>query len=58
MEKEKIDLFRRTVNESCTLSEEEMAEKVVIDMEMPFSAVTGKLVEEASFLLLIICSTV
>lgn len=50
MEKEKIDLFRRTVNESCTLSEEEMAEKVVIDMEMPFSAVTGKLVEELSLL--------
>ncbi len=50
MEKEKIDLFRRTVNERCTLSEKEMAEKVVIDMEMPFSAVTGKLVEELSLL--------
>ena len=45
---EKIDAFRERLNRNCTLTEEEMAEKVIIDMEMPFSCVTEALVNELS----------
>ena len=44
LEKENIAEFRRRLNENCTLTEEEMKEKVTIDMEMPFLCVTEELV--------------
>ena len=37
-------------NENCTLTEEEMKEKVTIDMEMPFLCVTEELVKELELL--------
>lgn len=48
LKRENVDTFRKKLNENCNLTEEEMAEKVVIDMEMPFSCVTESLVEELS----------
>ena len=50
LEKENIAEFRRRLNENCTLTEEEMKEKVTIDMEMPFLCVTEVLVKELELL--------
>lgn len=47
---ENVDAFRRALNENCTLSAEELTEKVVIDMELPFSGVTEAFIEELSLL--------
>ena len=38
--KENVGKFREMLNKKCTLTEEEMKEKVTIDMEMPFGCVT------------------
>ena len=38
--KENIEELRRTLNDNCRLEPKDMAEKVVIDMELPFSCVT------------------
>ena len=50
LEKEKIETFRRMLNENCTLTEEDMTEKVVIDMELPFAGVTESFIRELSLL--------
>ena len=50
LEKENIAEFRRRLNENCTLTEEEMKEKVTIEMEMPFLCVTEELVKELELL--------
>ena len=50
LEKENIAEFRRRLNENCTLTEEEMKEKVTIDMEMPFLCVSEELVKELELL--------
>ena len=50
LEKENIAEFRRRLNENCTLTEEEMKEKVPSDMEMPFLCVTEELVKELELL--------
>ena len=50
LEKENIAEFRRRLNENCTLTEEEMKEKVTFDMEMPFLCVTEELVKELELL--------
>lgn len=50
LKKENIAPLRRMLNDSCTLTEQDMAEKVSIDMEMPFSCVTEKLVSELELL--------
>ena len=47
---ENVEEFRRLLNENCTLGEEELTEKVVIDMELPFSAVTEEFIRELSLL--------
>lgn len=47
---ENVDELRRLLNENCTLSEEDLTEKVVIDMELPFSGVTEEFIEELSLL--------
>ena len=39
-----VKKFRRMLNECCTLTGEEMQEKVVIDMELPFSCVTEEFI--------------
>ena len=48
--KENVGKFREMLNKNCTLTEEEMKEKVTIDMEMPFGCVTEGLVRELELL--------
>lgn len=48
--KENVGEFREMLNKKCTLTEEEMKEKVTIDMEMPFGCVTEGLVKELELL--------
>lgn len=48
--KEDVGKFREMLNKNCTLTEEEMKEKVTIDMEMPFGCVTEGLVKELELL--------
>lgn len=50
LEKEKIPEMRRRLNENCTLTEDEMAERVMIDVPMPIDYITEELVEELSVL--------
>ncbi len=50
LEKKDVEDFRRMLNENCTLTEDELTEKVVIDMELPFSCVTEKFIEELKYL--------
>lgn len=50
LEKKNLEALRRTLNETCRLTKEDLMEKVVIDMELPFSYVTEELVEELSLL--------
>ncbi|WP_288774868.1 single-stranded-DNA-specific exonuclease RecJ [uncultured Eubacterium sp.] len=45
-----IDAFRRKLNEVCTLTEEELRPKVVIDVPMPISYITERLVNQLSCL--------
>ena len=48
--KENVGKFREMLNKKCTLTEEEMKDKVTIDMEMPFGCVTEGLVKELELL--------
>ena len=48
--KENVGKFREMLNKNCTLTDEEMKEKVTIDMEMPFGCVTEGLVKELELL--------
>ncbi|MCI9216264.1 MAG: single-stranded-DNA-specific exonuclease RecJ [Dorea sp.] len=50
LKREHVDTFRRQLNKKCTLSEDDLTEKVVIDMELPFSCVTEKFIEELELL--------
>ena len=50
LEKENLEEFRRRINENCSLSEEELTEKVSIDMELPFSCVTERFIQELSLI--------
>lgn len=50
LQEEKVDEFRRRLNENCTLTEEELMPKVVIDVPMPLSYVNRSLVEQISLL--------
>lgn len=50
LDKENVEKFKRRLNDQCTLSEEELTEKVVIDMELPFAAITEQFIEELEYL--------
>lgn len=50
IEEENIEKFRRQLNENCTLTEEDLRPKVVIDVPMPVSYITKELVEQVSLL--------
>lgn len=50
IEKEKIGEMRRRMNENCTLGEEDMMEKVSIDVPMPIDYISQSLIEEFSVL--------
>lgn len=43
---ENIDAFRKRLNENCTLSEEELYEKISIDMQLPLAYVSETLIGE------------
>ena len=50
MAEEHVELFRRRLNELCTLSKEDLTEVVHIDMALPFSCVSEQVVKELSLL--------
>lgn len=50
MKRENLERFRKMINEKCELTPVDLMEKVVIDMEMPFSCVTEGLVQELGLL--------
>ena len=50
LKREDVERFRKMLNENCTLEESDMREKVVIDMELPFSCVTEDIVRELKYL--------
>ena len=50
LDKENVEKFKRRLNNQCTLSEEELTEKVVIDMELPFAAITEHFIEELEYM--------
>ena len=47
---ENVEEFRRRINESCTLTEEDLTEVERIDMVLPFRWVTERLTEELELL--------
>ena len=47
---ENVELFRRTINELAELTEEDLMEKVSIDMQLPFPYITEALLGELSLL--------
>lgn len=50
LKRENVEAFRRRLNENCSLTEEDLTEKVVIDMEIPFSCLTEGFIEELALL--------
>ncbi len=50
LEKENVENFRDLLNEKCLLTEKDMTEKIVIDMEMPFQCITEQFVAELELL--------
>lgn len=50
LERENIERFRQGLNAVCTLTEQDLMEKVSIDMQLPFHLVTEHLVEELKLL--------
>lgn len=50
MKRENLESFRKMINDYCTLTPQDLMEKVVIDMEMPFSCVTEGLIRELALL--------
>lgn len=50
LKRENVKLLRQMLNANCTLTQEDLSEKVVIDMELPFSCVTEDFVQELSLL--------
>lgn len=50
LKEDKIDLLRKVLNENCTLAEEDMEEKIVIDVPMPLAYVTKDFLEQLELL--------
>ena len=50
MEEKNVEEFRRRLNENCTLTEEDLRPKVIIDVPMPVSYITRELIEQISLL--------
>ena len=46
LKEEDVDKFRKKINEVCTLSEEDLVEKVHFDMTLPFGYISENLIEE------------
>lgn len=50
IKEDNIERFRKRLNENCTLTEEDLRPKIVIDVPMPVSYVSRELVEQLSLL--------
>ena len=50
IEEENVEKFRQILNDNCTLTEEDMIPKIVIDVPMPISYINEELVEQLSIL--------
>ena len=50
LEEENVQRFRETINALCDLTEEDLREKVSIDMQLPFPYITERLVQELEIL--------
>lgn len=50
MKEENVELFRKTLNANCTLTEQELTPKVVIDVPVPVSYLTKELTAQISLL--------
>ena len=50
LEEENVERFRETINELCELSDDDLQEKVSIDMRLPFPYITEQLVNELELL--------
>ena len=50
IEEENVEKFRQPLNDNCTLTEEDMIPKIVIDVPMPISYINEELVEQLSIL--------
>ena len=50
LQEENVEAFRRRLNENCTLTQEDLIPKVVIDVPMPISYINEHLVEQLSVL--------
>ena len=50
LKRENVERFRQDINAVCTLTEQDMAEKVAIDMELPFSCVTEEFLAQLELL--------
>lgn len=50
LEEKNVDTFRKTLNENCTLTEDDMEEKILIDVPMPLSYVTEGFLKELELL--------
>lgn len=50
LEKERVDEFRKRINAVCTLTEEDMQEKIRIDVPMPMQYANFALVEQMTYL--------
>lgn len=50
MEERNVELFRRRLNDNCTLTEQELIPKIMIDVPMPISYLSKKLTEQLKVL--------
>lgn len=50
LEQSRISEMRHRLNENCTLTDDDMAEKVMIDVPMPIDYISEHLIEELSIL--------
>lgn len=50
LKEENIQILHKKLNENCTLTEEDLAEKVVIDMMMPIAYISRRLIQQIDLL--------
>lgn len=50
MEEKNVELFRRRLNDNCTLTEQDLISKIMIDVPMPISYLSKKLTEQLKVL--------
>ncbi len=50
LEEEDVDVLRNMLNENATLTEEDLTEKVSIDMQLPFQYISEQLIDELELL--------